>query len=75
MEISNQPDQPDQPDQPGQLIDFKELFLILWDSKYWIGLSVSIFAVGSVIYALSLPNLYYSESLLKLSTQTRGNDP
>lgn len=56
-----------------QLIDFKELFFILWDAKYWITLCTSGFAVFSVLYALSLPNIYYSESLLKLSTQTSSS--
>ncbi|MDB3867955.1 Wzz/FepE/Etk N-terminal domain-containing protein [Gammaproteobacteria bacterium] len=53
-----------------QLINFKELFSILWDAKYWISLSVSIFGVFSLFYALSLPNIYLSESLLRLSTQS-----
>jgi uncharacterized protein involved in exopolysaccharide biosynthesis len=63
------------PQQSEQLIDFKELFSIIWDAKYWIGASVSIFAVFSVFYALSIPNVYYSESLLKLSNQTSTSTP
>jgi uncharacterized protein involved in exopolysaccharide biosynthesis len=58
-----------------QLIDFKELFSILWNDKYWIALCTSGFAILSVSYALSLPNIYYSESLLKLSSQTNASQP
>ncbi|WP_105258048.1 Wzz/FepE/Etk N-terminal domain-containing protein [Pseudoalteromonas sp. T1lg88] len=45
-------------------IDLKELFLALWQGK-WIIIGTTIFAaVISVVYALSLPNIYKSEALL-----------
>jgi len=57
------------PQKSEQLVDFKELFLIVWNAKIWIGASVSVFAVFSIFFALSLPNVYYSESLLQISNK------
>ncbi|MBL08927.1 MAG: LPS O-antigen length regulator [Acidiferrobacteraceae bacterium] len=45
-------------------IDLKELFNVLWTAKRLIILITSIFAIGSVVYSLSLNNHYKSESLL-----------
>jgi len=44
-------------------IDFRELFNILWTAKKLIIQITAIFAIGSVVYSLSLNNHYKSESL------------
>lgn len=45
-------------------IDLRELFRVIWQGK-WIIIAVTfVFAVGSVFYALSLPNIYKSEVTL-----------
>ena len=45
-------------------IDLLELFLIAWKKRLFIVTLTSIFAIASVFYALSLPNIYTSKSLL-----------
>ena len=45
-------------------IDLKELFLILWNKKILISIITTIAAILSVLYALSLPNIYSSHALL-----------
>ena len=45
-------------------IDLKELFNVLWTAKKLIILITAIFAIGSVVFALSLTNYYKSEALL-----------
>ena len=48
-------------------INVKEVFFALWSTKILIIVMVAIFAVGSVIYSLSIPNKFTSSSLLKIS--------
>lgn len=45
-------------------INFTELFVALWNKKYLILSFTSVAAIISVIYALSLPNVYVSTALL-----------
>lgn len=45
-------------------IDLRELFTVLWTYKIKIIAITTIFAVGSVIFSLSLPNQYKSTALL-----------
>tara|TARA_B100000427_G_C15520008_1_gene599901 strand:- start:14712 stop:15632 length:921 start_codon:yes stop_codon:yes gene_type:complete len=45
-------------------VDLNELFSVLWKEKIKIILITSIFAIGSVIYALNLTNYYESSSIL-----------
>ena len=45
-------------------IDLMELFNVIWKSKILIIIITAIFAIGSVIYSISLTNYYKSESLL-----------
>jgi len=45
-------------------IDLKELWNAIWDGKWLIAGITSLFAIASVIYALSLPNEYKSTALL-----------
>ena len=45
-------------------IDLKEVFFVLWNKKILIGFLTTISAILSIIYALSLQNIYTSHSLL-----------
>jgi LPS O-antigen subunit length determinant protein (WzzB/FepE family) len=45
-------------------IDFRELFKVLWDGKWLLITTTSLFALGSIIYSLYLPNIYQSSALL-----------
>lgn len=45
-------------------IDLKEIFLLLWKQKIIIILITTLFAISSVFYSLSLPNIYTSSALL-----------
>lgn len=45
-------------------IDLRELFGVLWSGKINIIIITAIFAVGSVFYALSVPNQYKATALL-----------
>ncbi len=45
-------------------IDLRELFGVLWSDKIKIIVITAIFAVGSVFYALSIPNQYKATALL-----------
>ena len=48
-------------------IKLSELFFIIWERKFFIISLSFIFAIGSVFYALSLPNIYTSELVLKVA--------
>ena len=50
-------------------IDLSEIFTILWDGRFVIMLITTIFAISSVLYSLSLPNIYSSTSVLAPTTQ------
>jgi uncharacterized protein involved in exopolysaccharide biosynthesis len=52
------------PDQYGDEIDLRELFSVLWAGKIKIVAITLVFAVASVIYALSVPNQYKATALL-----------
>mgnify|MGYP002619496029 CR=1 FL=1 len=45
-------------------IDLRELFTAIWQGKWIIIVVTFVSAIGSVFYALSLPNIYKSEVLL-----------
>lgn len=55
-------------------INLRELFNILWAAKRTVILITSLFAIGSVVYSLSLTNYYKSESLLSARSvsETQG---
>ncbi|NVJ66539.1 MAG: LPS O-antigen length regulator, partial [Gammaproteobacteria bacterium] len=56
---------PPNPQQPiDDEIDLRELLGALWKGKWIIIATTFVFAVGSVLYALSLPNIYKSDALL-----------
>ena len=45
-------------------IDFVKLYEIIWKKKIFVITCTSIFSLFSVLYALSLPNIYISKTLL-----------
>jgi uncharacterized protein involved in exopolysaccharide biosynthesis len=49
---------------PDDEIDLRELWNAIWRGKWIIIAVTAIFAIASVFYALSLPNIYKSEALL-----------
>jgi len=53
-------------------IDLRELFNTLWRGKWIIIALTFVLAVGSVIYALSLPNIYKAEALLAPTEESSG---
>ncbi|MDV6328037.1 Wzz/FepE/Etk N-terminal domain-containing protein [Idiomarina sp. Sol25] len=53
-------------------IDLRELFGIIWDGKWWIIAITFVFAVASVIYSLSLPNIYKAEATLAPTEEAQG---
>ena len=63
---------PPQPKPIGDEIDLRELFGALWKGKWTIIATTFILAVGSVLYALSLPNIYKSDVLLAPAESSNG---
>ncbi|HBC3436991.1 Wzz/FepE/Etk N-terminal domain-containing protein [Vibrio parahaemolyticus] len=53
-------------------IDLRELFKALWKGKWIIIATTLIFAIGSVLYALSLPNIYKADALLAPAESSNG---
>ncbi|KIF50409.1 Wzz/FepE/Etk N-terminal domain-containing protein [Vibrio owensii] len=53
-------------------IDLRELFNALWKGKWFIIVTTFVFAVGAVLYALSLPNIYKSDALLAPAESSNG---
>ncbi|EHK2853223.1 LPS O-antigen length regulator [Vibrio parahaemolyticus] len=62
---------PDQ-QQGDEEIDLRELFVALWKGKWVIIATTFIFAIGAVLYALSLPNIYKSDALLAPAESSNG---
>nr|QOS28236.1 hypothetical protein VP238_00008 [Vibrio parahaemolyticus] len=61
------------PPQPkGDEIDLSELFTELWRGKWIIIATTFVFAIGSVLYALSLPNIYKADALLAPAESSNG---
>ena len=59
-------------DQYDDEIDLRELFSVLWAGKTKIIAITAVFAVASVIYALSVPNQYKATALLAPAQQESG---
>ena len=59
-------------DQYDDEIDLRELFSVLWGNKIKIIGITAVFAVVSVIYALSVPNQYKASALLAPAQQQSG---
>lgn len=53
-------------------IDLRELFVILWQGKWWIFGITFLFAVAGIFYALSLPNMYKSEGIYAPAQKDNG---
>ena len=53
-------------------IDLAELWRVIWQGKWLIIAITILFAIASVAYALSLPNIYKSEALLAPAAQESG---
>lgn len=53
-------------------IDLRELFGVLWRGKWWIIAITFVFAVGSVFYSLSLPDIYKAEATLAPTEEAQG---
>ncbi|GAB7225736.1 Wzz/FepE/Etk N-terminal domain-containing protein [Vibrio owensii] len=53
-------------------IDLRELFGAVWKGRWIIIVTTFIFAVGVVLYALSLPNIYKSDALLAPAESSGG---
>ncbi|MCS0049297.1 Wzz/FepE/Etk N-terminal domain-containing protein [Vibrio parahaemolyticus] len=56
----------------GDEIDLRDLFKALWQGKWFIIVTTFIFAIGSVLYALSLPNIYKANALLAPAESSNG---
>ncbi|MDP2715669.1 Wzz/FepE/Etk N-terminal domain-containing protein [Rheinheimera sp.] len=62
-----------QPRQPADdEIDLRDLFAVIWQGKWIIIATTFVFAVASVFYALSLPNIYKSEALLAPAAEQKS---
>lgn len=64
--------EPQYPQYQDDEIDLRELFTVLWNGKIKIIAVTAVFAVASVIYALSLPNQYKATALLAPAQQESG---
>lgn len=53
-------------------IDLRELFAAIWKGKWLIIAMTFVFAVASVVYALSLPNIYKADALLAPAESSNG---
>ncbi len=60
------------PNSASDEIDLRQLWNVLWNGKWMIVGVTLLFAVVSVIYALSLPNIYKSEALLAPAEENSG---
>jgi LPS O-antigen subunit length determinant protein (WzzB/FepE family) len=54
-------------------IDLRKLFKSLWKGKWIIIATTFVFAVGSVLYALSLPNVYKADATLAPAETSSGS--
>lgn len=59
-------------DQYDDEIDLRELFMVLWAGRIKIVAITAVFAVASVIYALSVPNQYKATALLAPAQSSGG---
>ncbi|MBE4243280.1 LPS O-antigen length regulator [Vibrio parahaemolyticus] len=63
---------PLQVEQPNDEIDVKELFLALWKGKWIMFVITLIFAIASIAYSFTLPNIYRSDALLAPAKSSDG---
>lgn len=50
-------------------IDLNEILKVIWNGKLFLALFISIFFIGTIVYSLSLPNIYQSKALLSPTNQ------
>lgn len=55
-------------------IDLRELFAVLWNGKWWILAISLLFAVGSIAYALTQPDIYTADVTLAPTTGEDGGN-
>ena len=53
-------------------IDLSEVFNVLWDKRFYVGVITSIFSLISIIVALMQPNIYQSKATLMAVEQSSG---
>ncbi|MCU7995617.1 Wzz/FepE/Etk N-terminal domain-containing protein [Shewanella glacialipiscicola] len=53
-------------------IDLRELFSVIWQGKWLIIAITTVFAIGSVVFAIMQPNIYKSEALLAPAAEEQG---
>ncbi|WP_337220712.1 Wzz/FepE/Etk N-terminal domain-containing protein [Vibrio parahaemolyticus] len=53
-------------------VDLRQLFRALWKGKWIIIVTTFVFALGSVLYSLSLPNIYKADVLLAPAESSNG---
>ncbi|SIQ50716.1 Chain length determinant protein [Shewanella morhuae] len=53
-------------------IDLRELFSVIWQGKWLIIAITTVFAIGSVVFAVMQPNIYKSEALLAPAAEEQG---
>ncbi|KIP77988.1 lipopolysaccharide biosynthesis protein [Vibrio harveyi] len=63
---------PPNPQNGDDEIDLRELFTALWKGKWIIIVTTFVFAISSVLYALSLPNIYKADALLAPAESSNG---
>lgn len=54
-------------------LDLREIFKALWMGKYIVVSVTALFIIASVIYSLSLPNIYHSRAILSPVGESSGN--
>ena len=54
-------------------LDLREIFKALWMGKYTVVSVTALFIIVSVIYSLSLPNIYHSRAILSPVGESSGN--
>ena len=62
------------PEERDDQVDLSIIFRIIWDRKIIISFLTLVAASISVIYALSIPNIYESKVVLSPSTSSESNN-
>ena len=70
--MNNSPQDQQTPNQYDDEIDLRELFGVLWAGRLKIIVITAVFALASVVYALSVPNQYKATALLSPAQSSGG---
>lgn len=57
---------------PNQALDLRDIILIMWAYKWLITAITALFAIGSVVFVLLLPNIYEAEAKLAPTEEAQG---